>query len=397
MQAPGYAGTTQETSRVLTRGKLEFFVFSFHYDAGKLQPVVPLDSAQYPNFRILSPSSDLLAQGTAVPAGSPGQWKVGWVVPRNADLNNVNRRYRLQVVMVDTTMRQFETSFEFDIVESHEPAQSPQLQQLLTFSGETIRVSFQNGVRPDALSVRVCPRGQDDSAIHVANFLPPSVGPNYLREIETENTYLYVTDTPRLSAGEYSAIWSVRDTPVSQMDFEHQIIQVIPPSLMFLVKSIRMVVDKLQKKLGIVYAYTNEDMIEYLNRGIAEVNAVPPFTSFNPNNIPAPMENYIIMSASWWALFAQRILYAETNMNFSGQTVTLEYNPGADLEGLMSALKESLNAGLAKAKLAFSRAKSSVGSVAVRPYTNRPQLVFKQGRGPSTQITALLAEIGIID
>jgi len=109
-QAPGKQATTQETSRVLTRGQLEFFTWKFFYDEAETQPIQPLDTLTYPSYRILDPTGTILAQGVAVPAGAPGHWKIGWVVPREAPLTNPHRRYQIATVMVDGEMRQWELS-----------------------------------------------------------------------------------------------------------------------------------------------------------------------------------------------------------------------------------------------------------------------------------------------
>lgn len=327
IQAPGYQATTQDTPRVLKRGQLETFFFKFFYDQSETQPVVPVDPQTHPNFRILAPNGEILHQGIAVPAGSPGFWRVGWIVPKDAELTNVNKRYRFQTIIVDANFRQFETSFEFDVVETAVPAQKPELQQLLTFVGEGIRINFANSVRPDSLKVKVVPRGQDFSPLHVANWtfpVPVIPGPNDLKEIQRGNEYVYYTDVPIFPAvGEYTAMWNVRDFPESSPDMELQSIEVISSATFQLMKSLRMLIDKLQKKLGIVYAYTNEDIIEYLKRGIGNINAFTPPTFYNLSTIPAPLESLAIMASAVWGLTAQRILYAETSFEFCVDLDTL--------------------------------------------------------------------------
>ena len=158
-QNPGYQATTSETSRVLTRGQLEMFVWKFFYDQAETQPIQPLDPQAYPSYRILDPSGQMLAQGVAVPAGAPGHWKIGWVVPRTAQLTNPHKRYQIASVMVDKEMRQFELSWAFDVVESAIKPQDPELQQFLTFVGKPIRLFFKNTVRPVDLSVGLFLKG----------------------------------------------------------------------------------------------------------------------------------------------------------------------------------------------------------------------------------------------
>ena len=342
----------------------------------------------------------MLSQGTAVAAGSPGVWKVGWVVPRNAELTNVNKRYRLQTVMVDAELRQYEVSFEFDIVEHEVPAQKPELQQLITFSGEPIRITFTNTLRPDYLKVKVVPRHQDTAIIHFAQWVypvPAPLPPNTLQEVERDNFFVYFTDTPALPRGEYAAIWTIRDYPTSENAQEHQIIEVVSNSMMFLAKSVRMAIDKLQKRLGIVSAYTNADIIEYLHQGLNYVNGFFPPTSYSEDTLPGPAAMYVVMAAIWWGLTAQRTLYAELNFDFSGQTVTLGYNPGADLDSIISNYKETLDTQLTRTKKTLVRSSSAVGSVAARPYRFRSSLIYKVGSGQGQDVMRRLIEFGLLD
>lgn len=401
-QAAGFQGTTQETSRVLKRGQLEFFIFKFFYDQAETQPVMPVDIQTHPNYRIFSPGGELLAQGVAVPASGPGFWKIGWVVPKDAELTNVHRRYRLQAIMVDANFRQFETSFDFDVVETAVPAQKPELQQLLTFVGEGIRINFLNTVRPELLRVKVIPRGADSSILHFANWVfpvPVVPTPNNLLEVERDNAYVYYTDVPAFtSAGEYTAVWTVRDFPDSQQDIELQAIEVIGSGTFQLMKSLRMLIDKLQKKLGIVYAYSNEDIIEYLKRGIGTLNQFTPPTNYTAATLPPALESLGIMAAAVWGLTAQRILYAETNFDFTGQTVTLGYNPGQDLDGIIDRLNTAVTEQTSKTKSSLIRAGSAAGFISTRPQRYRSGIPYKVGQISGTQtanIFQVLSSYGI--
>ena len=255
VQAPGYQATTQETSRVMKRGMLETFFFGFFYDAAQTQPVNPIDPQTHPNFRIFDPQGNLLQDGVAVPASSPGFWRVAWFVPRDAQLSNVNRRYRFQTITVDANFRQFETSFEFDVVESAVPAQKPEDMQVLTFMGRSARVFFHSTVRPLSLSAQVIPQGRDSNPIYVGNFIypqPVSPGPNDIIEVADGTGYTYYFDTPKFPyVGHYTVLWFVRDTLLSQEDQSAQNIEVVNTYVIQLMTWVRMYIDKLQKKLEV--------------------------------------------------------------------------------------------------------------------------------------------------
>lgn len=392
MQAVGKQGT-ENTTRVLTRGQLEYVTWKFFYDEAETQPVQPLDPQSWPTYRIVDPSGSIVAQSVAASSGLPGYWKIGWSVPRTAQITNPMKRYQFNSVMVDTQGRQFETTMEFDVVESAITAQDPMPQQYMTFVGQPLRLIFNNSVRPNQLSVGFFAKGNDASPIFTAVF------PANIQEIDDgAGGFTYYVDTlPVPSAGAFSALWSCRDTPVSQMDYEHQVVQVISTTTMHRINSIRMYIDKLQKKLGLVFAYSNEDLLEYLTQGTNLINSYNPPTVFNYNSPPAQLEALIILASVWWGLNAQRILFAETNLNFSGQSVTLEYNPGADLESSMSSIKEVLDNNTPKMKKNLFRWSSGVGSIATRPYRFRSNLVFPVSMGTGIQLQQQIAYYGLSD
>jgi intein/homing endonuclease len=84
-----------------------------------------------------------------------------------------------------------------------------------------------------------------------------------------------------------------------------------------------MLVDKLQKKLGLVFAYSNEDLYEYIMEGTKLVNSYWPPSNYSVSSPPNSIEAFIVLAGAWWGLNAQRILYAETNLNFCVDLETL--------------------------------------------------------------------------
>ena len=401
MVEPGKQGTTQETPRVFTRGMLEYILFRFFYDDAETQPVQPLDNTAYPSYRILDPSGAILAQGVGVSSGQPGFWKIGWVVPRSAPITDNFRRYQFNSTMVDAQLRQFETSFEFDVVEGAIPAQQAFEQQFMSFTGVPIRLILSNTLRPVQLSVAFFLRGQDSNPLYVGHFVYPLPVPlpatNIMEVADNAGGFNYYIDVPGQVAGSYSAVWALRDTAVSQLDIEHQSVQVVNTTTMHRITSLRMLFDKLQKKLGLVFSYTNSDILEYLNRGGELVNSYWPPTNWNVTTMPTPMEAFYILAGAWWGLTAQRILYAETQISFSGQTVTLDYNPGADIDNAISQFKEVLDNQVSKAKKQLLREARPVGTVATRPYRFRTNLVFPVSGNIGQALFMRLSNLGLTD
>jgi len=278
------------------------------------------------------------------------------------------------------------------------------LQQLLTFVGQGTRAQFHNTVRPDFLQAKIIARGRDNAPLYIANWtypIPAVPGPNTIYEIPIGTGYTYYIDTPAFyTMGEYTVIWFVRDFPQSAQDMEMQNIEVVNTSVLQLMTKLRMFIDKLQKKLGIVYAYRNEEIIAYLNQGLGTINQGVPPTYYTLTSIPSPIESLLITASLYWGLIAQRILYAETNFDFTGQTVSIGYNPGSDLDGMIDRLNTAVESQLRKTKEGIVRATSSVGFIATRPAKYRSGLIYKVGNIDGSQtgnsIFQLLSSYGIL-
>ena len=104
-------------------------------------------------------------------------------------------------------------------------------------------------------------------------------------------------------------------------------VQVISTTAAHMINSLRMLIDKLQKKLGLSFAYANEDIYEYLVEGTKLINSYWPPSNYTTSAPPNSIEAFIIIAGAWWGLTAQRILYAETNLSFCVDLDTLLPTP----------------------------------------------------------------------
>ena len=108
--------------------------------------------------------------------------------------------------------------------------------------------------------------------------------------MEKDGEYVFWYDTPSLGTGEFNVFWGLRETAVSSMEYDHQLIRVPHWTYWSLDKSLRMIIDKLQKKMGWVQSYSNDQTLEYILQGIGMVNQVMPATSWQLNSIPTMMD-----------------------------------------------------------------------------------------------------------
>jgi hypothetical protein len=178
----------------------------------------------------------------------------------------------------------------------------------------------------------------------------------------------------------------------------YQIIEVPPSALLQYFVSLRMVIDKFQKRRDMVQAYQDSDIYEYLTRGAEIVNAYYPITSYSLTGMPPLLTPYWLMASAMWGLNAQHLLEVDIGFSFSGQTVTLEYDHASQLESAVQRALDFLENRLEKTKMALYRRSQRVGVVAGRPYrlSGRDNLVYPLETVNSTDYMGMLSKIGLI-
>ena len=223
------------------------------------------------------------------------------------------------------------------------------------------------------------------------------------REVEN-GQYRYFFDTDPLDEGEYVIFWSVRDSIVSATEHIQRNIRVPENNYWLLNNSLRILIDKLHKKAGLVQSYAESDVYEYIRQGLGYVNLTYPQTDWTLNQISprtgSSIATAVLIGAALWGLKAQQILEIELNFSHGGQTVTLEYNH--DYSGVISALGE-LFGKFVESKKQIYRRSQGVARAGVRPknynYTNRVWRVGNiggaGGASAAYNTQSLLSQVGL--
>jgi intein/homing endonuclease len=84
-----------------------------------------------------------------------------------------------------------------------------------------------------------------------------------------------------------------------------------------------MLIDKLQKRLGVIQAYEDSDLVEYLTRGAELVNSGYPTTYFGYATMPQMLTVHHLLFSGWYALQAQGLLSTEVSFSFCVDENTL--------------------------------------------------------------------------
>lgn len=349
-------------------------------------PLVPLDPSQYPAISIVSPSEEIIQQAVASPLGD-GRYRYSWFVPADAELSTPNMSWRIEWMMVTASGRQVQQTQYFQVIDNVAASAEERAYTNLTMENTSERLFLRLSKAPSSVSVRLM-----NTAGITETYTPI--------EVQQDGFITYYADTSDLQVGSYIANWTIRETPISPTQTFVQQLRVPEAQFWFVQPSLRMLIDKVQKKEGHVQAYSDSDMYEYFVRGFGIINAVNPITNWTFTSIPqlAGMDTFLIAAAAWWGLQAQFIAEGELKFNFSGQTVTLDVDRTGTYADALGRLSEYLKTELPKTKRNLLR-RTSVGSLATRPYDYGLSSVVVpvfRGQSGTGQILPLLSRIGLL-
>jgi hypothetical protein len=359
---------SEKTSeRIFLRGETANFVVHFYQDAGHTIPMIPLDSAKYPQYTIFDINGNAVQSGVGSPEITQGRYKTDFEIPLDALLSSDLGRWRIEWIMVSDTNQQINFVEEFDIKDTVITASETREQKFITLIDSTYRAILRQPINVGEVNISIYSSTNMDTKVSEGSLTDGSI-----KYAADGDSIVYYYDIESSIIGKqtamFSIIWGIRNTPIEPQSFVYQVLNVVQPYSLALVTSLRMIIDKLQKRLGTVQSYEDSDMIEYLTRGSELVNAQYPTTFFGYANMPQALTVHHIIYSAWYALQAQQLLNTELGFSFSGQSVTLDYDQSGGLGDLASRWQEFLTSTLPAAKMALVRRNSPVGVVAGRKY-----------------------------
>jgi len=338
---------------------------------------------------IVSPSEEVIQSGVAVSAGD-GRWRFTWFVPADAEMLGPDNPWRIDWLMATAGGRQIELQTNFFLIDNIEATPDERAYTNLTYKGNSERalIKFKNA--QESVSVTLMDQSGAETDLS-----------STLQTIQSDGFYNYFVDTPVLdTSGCYIVVWNTRQTSVSPNSTMVQQIRVPEMNFWFVQPSLRMLLDKIQKKIGHVQSYSDADLYEYILRGTEYINAVNPITGWTFTNWPSSygMGNFLLMASAWWGLNAQYLSEAEASFNFSGQTVTLQVDRTAHYEAAMNRLQTYLDKELQHTKRNMLR-RVSVGAISTRPYDFGLQSLVTKVQtvnGGQNQVLPLFSRLGLV-
>jgi hypothetical protein len=369
---------------IFYRNALSTFRVGFYSDVAQSVPIIPINS-DYPKYSIYDPSGVEILAGTGSAGVGAGVWQAQLMLDENLVLTTPEERYKIVWIMVNANNQQFEKSVEFELFDQVVSEPESREQKYITLSGQAVRLKITLDSEPDDLGVAVY-QGNDENSVL---FSAPKTS---LTKVRNGNEYTFFVDMPAgvtLINQKYSIIWKLRRTVTDTEQFTFQSMSAIGPATMNLITSVRMLIDKFQKRIGTVQAYEDSDIVEYLERGAELVNAQYPITYFSFGTMPSALNVYHIMLSSWYALNAQQLLEVDLGFDFSGQSVTLNYDHASQLSDVLSRWQEFIQQNLTAAKTSILNATGGVGTSAGRGYRLTQNMTYRVASlGTSGNVTA---------
>ena len=340
------------------------------------EPLVSADETKWPAIVIRNPDGEDVfnAVGHNI---TQGNYQFDWFVPVDTPLNKAPNRWSINWYFTNAYDHTRSTEQFFDVVDKIVPTEEEAQEMYLTRIGTRERLVLPLEDEPAEISLTI----MDDSFNTIAAINQVATQPSQALESESfkdrkiglvieDSMYKYYYNTePFSSSGLYNAFWSVRDSVVSPKNEEQQVIRVPENKYWLFNKSLRMLIDKLRKKLVTFQAYTEDQIYEFMIRGLGFVNGIEPATDWTLSTIPERVAygvaEAMLLSAAKYALIAQQVLETELSFDHSGQTVTLAVNH--DYSGVIGHIDTMLDK-FAEAKPRLYRISCPIGLVGTRRY-----------------------------
>jgi len=371
------------------------------------QPLVRADPESYPATVVKDPQGTTIATGVGKNLGD-GKYQWNWFVPADAEINTLDSPWSISWFFLTDTGQNKDYQETFDVVDQIEPEPEERAWTYLLRENSSERLFLKLDKIPQSLSLTILDpnnnpmhsvEGISDSEAHGMTITPLQY--RKISYLKKDGVYHFFFDTEPLAAGEYLIFWRVQQEIISQPYDVQQLLRVPIMHFWRLNQPLRMLIDKLQKKIGWVQAYSDADIYEYILRGVDMANIVQPTTNWTLGSIPQQgsrgVINAVLLFAAVWGLNAQQILETELQFDHGGQTVQLTYNH--DYGGVLGNINELLGK-YAESKLHIYRIAQGPGRVGVRPknwrFTQRVWRVDDWGAATSPyDVSVLMTSCGL--
>lgn len=361
------------------RGTHAFFRATFVDEDN--EPLVAADPKTYPAVQIKNPEGEVFFQGVGNALGTTGEYVFPWFVPEDAEINVPPNQWTIEWFFTNLHGHDRSTEEFFNVADKVIPDIIEHQYTYLARDGTRERLVLPLETKPAEIGLSIQNSGFNNlwcvgevatDSKDASEGTP--VGDRKIGLVIEDGMYKYYYNTEALTEGEYPVFWDVRETTASVKESYQQLIRVPENQYWLFNKPLRMLIDKLRKRLSTFQGYTEDEIYEFIIRGVGFVNGINPATDWTLKTIPTRevlgVAEAVIFAAAKYALTAQQVLETELAFDHGGQTVTLSMN--RDYSSVISMIDDYLSK-FAEAKPRINRILCRAGIVGVRPYWYGPR------------------------
>lgn len=356
-------------------------------DGSKMEP------GKQVQVRVKDPTGTVMYSGMAQFNLDLQSYSFVFIVPSDATLTTIDKTWTVDWGFISSDGSVVNVVGEFDVLE--ESTELPEQTILLNEKSDQENISFFLPERAQTFYLEGFDGGNNKvfETSDINNFVITPVMEGFIYDLRVSTMNLAVDD--------YLFRLTAKLPSKRSPHMEIVLVRVVPNHFWRLYPALKMLLDRARKRPDMVNAYTDSDLYEALCRGVAMVNASPPqMTNYTLASFPIggafwggnDLSHFLLCGAALWLLQAQAVLYAETSFNFSGQTVTLDYDPTSAISGLIETYLNEINTKLPRAKNILIKSTTRVAMVGIRQQFYNHQLsrldIFRRGLGYQAIVNA---------
>lgn len=339
------------------------------------EPLVPANPAENPQVVIKDPDGTTVYSGVGRASDNLGGYRFEWFVPESYPISVAARPWHIEWFFTNLDDHTRSVEEFFNIVDAVVPDLVEAQYTYLTRAGTRERLVITLPYEPEEISLNaglgsstklICDTVAVDSAEAGESIPAPR---RKIGKVVRDGQYSYYYNTDPLGEGQYPIFWDVRQTLVSAKESYQQLVRVPEANYWLFNKPLQIFIDRVRKRVATFQAYTEDQLYEFIIRGVGMANGVVPVTDWTLSTIPVSQHmgvaEAVLLQAAKWALATQQALEIELSFDHGGQTVPLTLN--RDYSSVVSMI-DSMFEKWALAKPRIVRLSSRPGVVGVRPY-----------------------------
>lgn len=363
-----------------------------------------IDTTKYPAFAIYSPSGVMVQQGVMQQFNEPGLYRTLWTIPTNAELSSDRGSWSFEVTAIRTKdQKQIQSTTDFNVVDKRASSSDNRNVVQVAILGTPYRALWRGDFEPEEISLQMFYSSNPED-LGVAP-VPIPITKSGLTQVVDGDSIAYYVDVPASSitlSGDYTILWSVRETQTSPLENEFEQVRVIKKSFIKNIPSLRFACERLPLDPNAPQKISDADLVEALTQGAAQLNMYHPISTYTAESIPGPLSFHWLLLSMRWMLTSQHLVLGAQAFNFSGQSVSLDYDQTGPVESAIGRIDGYIDNSIQAAKLAVNRQLTSNMALGIR--SPRPigwnQRVIRyekaDGSGNYGMILAQLTTLGLV-